>query len=151
MEIKFIYVDSDDAPNEIEELLDKGLIKYFYGKDIGEPEFVFLAKNENIIKDTLTSEYRILNIIEEISIIFENMYITVEKIWENKAYISSDKIIDLIDDDLYGYISEHKQKEIFNSENPFNKLKTIFNKIGREQLKIEIKELLTEVDNAEFI
>ncbi|MBN3352029.1 hypothetical protein CF086_17175 [Clostridium botulinum] len=151
MEIKFIYIDSDDITNEIEELLDKGLIKYFYGKDNCEPEFIFLAENEDIIKDTLIQNFFIKDIIEQLFIIFENMYITVEKIWENKAYVSSDKIINLIDNDLYKYISEHKQKEIFNSENPFNKLETIFNEIGREQLKIEIKELLTEVDNAEFI
>ncbi|NFH40758.1 hypothetical protein [Clostridium sporogenes] len=149
--IKFIYIDVDDITNEIEQLLDKGLIKYFYGKDDCQLEFIYLAENENIIKDTLTSEYFIKDIIEQMSMIFEGMYMTVKNVWRDEVYVPDYRIIDLIEDNLYGYIPEDDQKKIFNAEIPNNKLKTIFNEIGKNQLRMQIEELLTDVDNTEFI
>lgn len=76
---------------------------------------------------------------------------TVRNIWNDEISFYHGRIEDLISDNLYGYIPESKQKEIFNTENPSNKLRTIFNEIGREQLRIQIKDLLKEINRAEFI
>lgn len=150
-EIKFIYIDVDDITDEIEQLINKGLIKYVYGEEACEPEFIFLAKNEDIIKNTLTSDYRILNIVDKLSEMFDGADMTVRNLWRNELSIYHGTVESLISDDLYGYISEDKQKEIFYAKNLSEKITEIFNKIGREQLKMQIKELLKEVDNAEFI
>lgn len=150
MEIKFIYIDVGCETKEIKQLLDEGLIKYFYGKDYGETHFIYLSENEGIIKANIKADYNIFNIMEHLSIIFENMYMTVKKGWYQEEFIKFDKVLSLIEDDLDNYISENKQKKIFNADNPSEELTKIINEIGREQLKIQIKELLKEVDSAEF-
>ncbi|EQB4343509.1 hypothetical protein ACYJ2U_001837 [Clostridium botulinum] len=149
--IKFIYIDVDDITDEIKQLLDKGLMKYFYGKNSCEPEFIYLAENEPVIKNTLTAEYCISDFASKLSDIFDCTDMTVRNIWSDEISLYHGRIEDLISDNLYGYIPESKQKEIFNTENPSNKLRTIFNEIGREQLRIQIKDLLKEIDRAEFI
>ncbi|GAA0082891.1 hypothetical protein [Clostridium sp. CTA-6] len=147
--IKFIYI-YDDITDEIEQLLDKGLIKYVHGKNSCEPDFIYLVENENIIKDTLTSKYTILNIIEYLSGIFDGTHMTIKNVWGNEVYISFGRIIDLIEGNLYSYIPEDKQKDIFNTKVPVNKLETIINEIGREQFRIQIEDLLMDIDKVEF-
>ncbi|MBN3376337.1 hypothetical protein CF087_21105 [Clostridium botulinum] len=150
-EIKFIYIYADDITDEIEQLLNKGLIKYFYGEDDCEPQFIFLVENEKIIKNTLTSEYRISNIMEEISNILECTEMTAQNAYGDEISLCYETIEELINNDLYKYISTTKQKKIFNAKTPSKALEKILNELGRKQLKIQIEELLIDVDNTEFI
>jgi len=150
-EIKFIDIYVDDIINEIKQLLNKGLIKYFNGEDDCEPHFIFLVENEKIIKDTLTSKYCIANIMEEISNIFECTKMTVYNAYGDEISLCYETIEELINNDLYKYVPIAKQKKIFKAKNPFKALEKILNEIGKNQLRMQIEELLIDVDNTEFI
>ncbi|HID0768132.1 TPA: hypothetical protein ACXDAZ_002662 [Clostridium botulinum] len=151
MEIKFIYIDEESEIKEIKQLLDKGLIKYLYGRDYGELHFIYLSKNESVIKDTIKTDYNITNFIEGLSIMFESMHMTVKSNWYQEVYMSFDQILNLIEDDLDNYIPDNKQKEIFNADDPSEILTKIINEIGRNQLKMKIEKLLMDVDKTEFV
>lgn len=146
--IKFIYIDEEEETKEIKQLLDKGLIKYFYGKDSTEPDFIYLTENEDIIKSSITSKYHISNLIEQMMNMFNELNITAKNLWGNEFSLSYKSIINLIKDDLYGYISESTQKLIFNAEMPADKLTNIVKEISKEQLKRQIEDLLIEAKNA---
>ena len=150
--VKFIHIEEDDH-NKIEDLLNKGLIKYFYGKDTNELNFIYLAENENIIANTLSSEseYYISDVVDTLSSMFDGSAMTIKNLWDDEIYICNSRILDLINDNLYDYIPENKQEEIFNAEIPSDKLKDIFNEIGRNQIKAQIEELLMDVNKAEFM
>uniref|UniRef100_UPI000A611D24 aquaporin n=1 Tax=Clostridium botulinum TaxID=1491 RepID=UPI000A611D24 len=120
-----------------------GVLVYF--------QFIFLVENEKIIKNTLTSEYRISNIMEEISNILECTEMTAQNAYGDEISLCYETIEELINNDLYKYISTTKQKKIFNAKTPSKALEKILNELGRKQLKIQIEELLIDVDNTEFI
>ncbi|APH20831.1 hypothetical protein [Clostridium botulinum] len=147
--IKFIYVDVEEETKEIKQLLDKGLIKYFYGKDSNEPDFIYLTKNEDIIKNSITSDYRISDIINQLITMLDGSNIRIKNLLEDKINISPRDILQLIENDFNCYLSEDIQKYIFDGkmfdeETPSDKIINMIKKARKKQFLMQIEDFLIE-------
>ncbi|NCI19775.1 hypothetical protein EJM73_09065 [Clostridium botulinum] len=142
--IKFIYIDVEEETKEIKQLLDKGLIKYFYGKDSTEPDFIYLTKNEEIIKSSITSGYRISDILRQSIIMFDGSNINIKNLWGDEINLDYKSILDLMKENLNSYLPEDTQELIYQAEIPADKLTNIINQNGKEQLQMQIEDLLKE-------
>ncbi|EQB4341649.1 hypothetical protein ACYJ2U_001838 [Clostridium botulinum] len=147
--IKFIYIDVEKETKEIKQLLDKGLIKYFYGKDSNKPDFIYLTKNEDIIKNNITSDYYISDIINKLITMLDGSNVRVKNLLEDEINISSRDILQLIENDFNCYLSEDIQKyifdgEMFDEETPSDKIINMMKKARKKQFLIHIKDLLME-------
>lgn len=147
MKIKFIYIN-DDITDEIKQLLDKGLIKYFYGINSCEPEFIFLAENEDVIKNNLTSDCYPSNIVNQLITMFDSANMNIKNLWGDEINISSGDILELIENNFDSYLSEKVQESIYNAETPADEIKNIIKKIRREQFIMQIKDLVIKSKEA---
>ncbi|NFH40759.1 hypothetical protein [Clostridium sporogenes] len=143
--IKFIFIDVEEETTEIKQLLDNGLIKYFYGKDSTEPNFIYLTKNEDIVKSSITSEYyNISDIINQFITMFNGSNVKIKNLWKDEINISSRNILELIENNFDSYLSVKVQESIYNAEIPADEIANIIKKIRKEQFIMQIKDLVME-------
>lgn len=140
---------------EIDECLEKGLIKYVYGEDGDSPTFIILESNIPVVKEILKEDYNKLHertLIEWIDFEFTGCYdeMKIKNSYGDKFRISMDNISSLIEDETEVYFPEDKQLLIYNAEYPNDELKFMIDEIGREQARIQIQDLLNSIVDQEF-
>lgn len=144
---------SDGNTDEIDECIDKGLLKYTDGEY--RPHFIALEKNLVEIKEIIGEDYNRLEektFMEWIEFDFCGSYgdLEIENIFKDKIIISMNNIYDLILDDEGIYFSDEDKLRIYNAESPNDEIKFELDKIGREQARIQIKNLLDSITDQQF-
>lgn len=145
--------DLDGTTKEIDECLEKGLLKYT--DDESRPQFIMIESNESAVKEILKGDYNKLqekDFIEWLEFDFGGGYddLKIENIYGDKVRVSIDMIIDLIKDEDVEWISNDKKLEVYNAECPFREMFDILNELGREQAKFQIQDLLNNIMNQTF-
>jgi hypothetical protein len=74
----------------------------------------------------------------------------IENMYSDKICVSMTKIYDLISDDEETYFSDEDKLSIYNAECPNDELKFMLDKIGREQARQQIKNLLDSIVDQQF-
>jgi hypothetical protein len=143
----------DENTKEIDECLEKGLLKYTDGED--RPQFIALESNIEAVKEILKDDYNKLverDFIEWLEFDFGGTYgdLEIENIWGNKIDVSIEKIIDLASDDEENYFADDKKLEIYNAECPNSELYKQLNVLGREQARLQIQDLLNMINDQSF-
>jgi uncharacterized protein (UPF0216 family) len=148
----FSWLEEENT-KEVEECIDKGLLKYTDGED--RPQFIALESNIQAIKEILGEDY---NKFDEKDFIgwlkydFGGCYqgLEIENSYNNRINVSKDKVIDMIVDEEDDYFNNNDKLLIYNAECPNDKLYYLLNKIGRQQAIDQIHDLLNSVTTQVF-
>jgi hypothetical protein len=140
---------------EIEECLDKGLIKYLYGNEDLNPYFLVLESNIEPVKEILKSDYNKLGEMTLFEWIESHNFcdsrdLIIENIYDNYIRIDSDNILNMIEDEPEVYLSNEIQMRIYNSENGHEEIEEYLGELGREQARLQIQALLNNISNQIF-
>jgi hypothetical protein len=137
---------------EIEECLEKGLIKRIYD---GDAKFVVLESNIPLVKEILKDDYEKLNeytVCEWIKDYFCGNYegLEIQNLYGDSVNVQIEQIYDLISDDEELYFPNDKKLEVYNAEYPYDKMEEVLNDIGRRQAKVQIQDLLNSITTQKF-
>jgi hypothetical protein len=138
---------------EIKKCLEKGLLKYTDDKD--RPQFIALESNIDAVKEILGEDYNKLkekDFIEWLNYDFGDVYenLKIENNWRDEILIPMNRILTMIEDEESEWFSDDIKLEIYNSEQPNNKVFEYLNDFGREQARMQIQDLLDNIDEQEF-
>lgn len=144
---------NEENTKSIDECIEKGLLKYT--DDEFRPQFIVLESNLSAVKEILGDDYNKLQektFIEWLDFDFCGTYdeLEIENMYSDKLYVSMTKIYDLISDDEETYFSDEDKLRIYNAECPNDELKMMLDKIGREQARQQIKNLLDSIVDQQF-
>jgi predicted DNA-binding protein YlxM (UPF0122 family) len=144
-----------DDTKEILECLEKGLIKRIYGNEDLEPYFIVLESNIPAVKDILKDDYNKLgemNIVEYIKYhpFCDSMTLTIQNGYGNEIEITSNDILDDIEENHESYFDDKEQLKIYNAEIPRDEILNALDELGRAQAKIQIESLLDSIKNQKF-
>lgn len=139
---------------EVNECLEKGLIKYWYGDKDLEPYFLALESNISAIKEILKNDYdkfRIDELPKWITMEHDGYdEIKIKNIFGDKFTINLYRISELMQDEPESYLPENKQILIYEAKTPSKKFKNVLDELGREQARIQIQELLKSINKQKF-
>lgn len=134
---------------EIIECIEKGLLKYTDGED--RPQFIVLESNINAVKEIMGDDYYKLDEESLMPWLNEELRdcgreLEIENAFSDKIVINSYEIYDLINNEEIAITDKEKQS-IYDSGSPTLEMWRLVTKIGKEQLKIRIMDLLSSLDN----
>jgi len=143
----------EENTKEIDACIEKGLLKYT--DDESRPQFIALESNLSAVKEILSKDYSNLEektFIEWLDFDFCGSYdeLKIENMYSDKIYVRMSNLYDLISNEEENYFSNEDKLRIYNAECPNDELKFMLDKIGREQARIQIKNLLDSIVDQQF-
>jgi predicted DNA-binding protein YlxM (UPF0122 family) len=147
---KWLGDELGDNTKEIDLCLEKGLIKYTYGTDNLQPNFIVLESNIPAVKEILGDDYYRMKEETISQWLYNDFYgcyedLVIENAFGDKIEITIDTICDLISDEEEVYFPNEEKLKIYNADVPADEVKNMLDEIGREQAKAQIKDLLNSI------
>lgn len=143
--------DLGENTKEVDECLEKGLIKYTY--DEFNPNFMVLESNISAVKEILSDDYNKFKEEPFMDWLQDELYscsreLEIFNSFDDKIVVDSSDVYNKIQEGELN-ITDKEKLIIYNAKNSADEMWFIANKLGKQLAKIRIMDLLDSLENYE--